>query len=91
VLDARSISSTAEQGKREYPPFLSLFVTSTDGNEEVIMWRRCANGEAAHTHHHNLEEALRQAEFEFELMPGEWINAKDEFRSLKDYTRTEPT
>jgi hypothetical protein len=76
-----------KNGPRDYPPFVSLFITSESGIAEVIMWRRCANGEAAHTHHDTLDDALDQAEFEFEVMRNEWVDASEAFRSLKEYTR----
>jgi hypothetical protein len=74
-----------KQGKREYPPFASLFITDTQEYSEVIMWRLCENGEAAHAHHDSIEDAFHQAKFEFEVMPTDWVETNEPFHSLKDY------
>ena len=53
----------------------------------MILWRLCDSGEAAHTHHKTLEEALDQAEFKFEVSPTGWNETNESFRSLKEYVK----
>src|ERR1039458_10503203 len=53
-----------KQGERDFPPFISLFVTDTQGHSEVVMWRLCENGQAAHSHHDTLDDAFHQAELD---------------------------
>ena len=72
-------------GKRDFPPFVSLFITDTQGYTEAILWRLCENGEAAHTHHDSIEDAFHQAEFEFEVLPADWVETNEPFTSLKEY------
>ena len=76
-----------KHGEREFPPFVSLVITQTVGHSETIMWRLCEDGSAAHTHHGMLDEALDQAEFEFEIKQNEWIATNEPFLSLKEYTK----
>jgi hypothetical protein len=74
-----------KRGSREFPPFVSLVITDETKSTELIMWRFCENGEAAHTHHDTLEDAFHQAEFEFEVMRTEWVETNEPFDSLKGY------
>jgi hypothetical protein len=76
-----------KQGRRDYSPFVSLLVTEIQEQAEFIMWRFCANGEKAHTHHDTLADALSQAEFEFQVTPGEWIDMKDECGDLNEWAK----
>jgi hypothetical protein len=79
-----TISDT--KGRRDFPPFVSLFITDTQGHSEVVMWRHCENGQAAHTHHDTLDDAFNQAEFEFEIARCEWITTSEPFGSLIEYS-----
>jgi hypothetical protein len=74
-----------KNGKREFPPFTSLFITDSKGHSEVVMWRLCENGEAAHTHHDSIDDAFRQAEYEFEVIATDWVETNEPFHSLKNY------
>jgi len=61
------------KGKRDFPPFVDLVIAAYPGETSCYLFHVCADGQAADTWHQSLEEALDQADWEFGVMPEEWI------------------
>jgi hypothetical protein len=60
------------KGKKSYPPFSSLEIAQHPGDQDYYLLYLCENGQVADTWHQTLEDALQQAEFEFDVKPEEW-------------------
>ena len=67
------------QGIREFPPFVSLVITQSPGESGFYLMHCCENGQGADTWHETLDDALHQAEYEFEVKPEEWIETNEVF------------
>ena len=67
------------KGQREFPAFESLVVTTYPSDSGCYLMHVCASGETADTWHENLEDALYQAEYEFEVRPDEWTEIDEAF------------
>ncbi len=55
-----------------YPPFVSLEIAQYDGSTDFYLFHITREGENSDTWHASLQDAMDQAEFEFEVKPGEW-------------------
>jgi hypothetical protein len=65
------------KGKRDFAPFVSLeIVRSGQGN--YYLMHVCEDGSGTDTWHQTLEEAMGQAEYEFEVKASEWVVVQEE-------------
>jgi hypothetical protein len=64
------ISDSEEE--RSLPPFKSLEIAHDPDSKGFFLFHLCADGQGTDTWHASLEDALHQAEFEFEVKPHEW-------------------
>jgi hypothetical protein len=60
------------QDEREFPPFTFLVIGTYPDDHAFYLLHICENGMMAETRHEALDEALRHAEWEFEVRPEEW-------------------
>ena len=60
------------KGVRPFPPFKSLQIAHYPDSKEYYLFRLCGDGLGTDTWHESLEDALHQAEWEFEVKPNEW-------------------
>src|ERR1039457_4781476 len=68
------------QGKRELPPFTSLFITHhPDNPSNYFLMYLCENGQGTDTFHLTLDDALHQAEYEFGVRQEEWTEINEPF------------
>lgn len=65
--------------KRDFPPFTSLAVTQVPGEKSCYLMHICENGPGADTSHESLDDALHQAEWEFDVRPEEWVDINEPF------------
>jgi hypothetical protein len=63
------------KGAREFPPFTSLEIAQHPGDSGFYLLHLCEGGTGTDTWHENLDDALHQAEWEFGVLPEEWVNA----------------
>jgi hypothetical protein len=63
------------QGQREFPPFTSLEIAQFAGDSGYYLLHLCENGQGTDTWHATLDDALHQAEYEFEVKPEEWTES----------------
>jgi hypothetical protein len=68
-----------EKGLRPFPPFTSLAITQYGNEPGYYLMHICEDNTGTDTFHEPLEEALHQAEWEFEVRPEEWIDAQEPF------------
>src|SRR5580698_7335435 len=66
-------------GMRPFPPFTSLAITRYGKDPGYYLMHICDGGLGTDTFHETLEEALHQAEWEFEVRPGEWTDVDEPF------------
>ncbi len=59
-------------GFETFPPFVALEIAHCADENSYYLFHIAENGMIADTWHQSLEEAIEQAEFEFEVMPKEW-------------------
>jgi hypothetical protein len=67
------------RGRPEFPPFTSLMIAQSPenaGNHFLIYF--CGNVQVADTFHLTLNDALHQAEYEFDVRPEEWIDTNEQ-------------
>jgi len=62
-----------EHGSREFPPFVSLVIARYPGDSGYYLLHLCENGQGTDTWHQSLDEALHQAEYEFEVKHEDWV------------------
>jgi hypothetical protein len=67
------------EGKRDFPPFISLVITQNPGEKSCYLMHLCENGQGADTWHESLDDALHQAEWEFDVRPEEWVDINEPF------------
>jgi hypothetical protein len=67
------------QGRREFPPFTSLVIAKYPEDPGFYLMHVCENGQGTDTWHETLDDALHQAEFEFEVKPEEWKETNEPF------------
>ncbi len=60
-------------GARPFPPFVTLEIAKFEGEEGFYLLYHPDTGPGTDTWHKSLEDALHQAEYEFEIMPNEWM------------------
>jgi hypothetical protein len=60
------------KGIRPFPPFVELVITHDPGQEGYYLMHHAADGTGTDTWHERLEDAIDQAEWEFEVKPEEW-------------------
>ena len=60
------------QGKSEFAPFTSLEIAQYPGDSGFYLLHLCENGKGTDTYHATLNDALHQAEFEFEVRAEGW-------------------
>ena len=61
------------EGTRPFPVFSELAIAHSTGQEGYYLLYMCEDGSGTDTWHLSPEDALHQAEWEFEVLPGEWI------------------
>lgn len=59
-------------GTRAFPPFVALEIAKNPSDEACYLFHIAEDGTLADTWHSSLEEAIEQAEFEFEVKADEW-------------------
>jgi hypothetical protein len=72
-------SISDKNGRSEFPPFTSLVITQCPDDPGFYLMHVCANGQIADTWHETLDDALHQAEYEFEVKPEEWAETSEPF------------
>jgi hypothetical protein len=60
------------KGRRDFPPFVKLEIAQYPGHLECYLFHICEDGMTADTWHKTVEEALDQAEWEFNVRRNEW-------------------
>jgi hypothetical protein len=60
-------------GIRDFPPFKALEICSYPGDSGFYLMYEPETGQGTDTHHETLEDALSQAQWEFNILPAEWI------------------
>ena len=68
-------------GLREFPPFVALEIASYPGERSCYLFHLCENGESTDTWHETLDEALDEAEWEFEVQRHDWVDVNLPFGS----------
>jgi hypothetical protein len=67
-------------GLRDFPPLTHLTITTyPDEQSGFYLMNHCSDGLGTDTLHETLEEALEQAEWEFEVKPEEWTDTNEPF------------
>jgi hypothetical protein len=66
-------------GKREFPPFKSLVIAHYPGDTGYYLMHVCEYELGTDTWHETLDDALHQAEWEFEVRPKEWSEVDETF------------
>lgn len=61
-----------EVGSRSFSEFVRLEIATYGSDRGFYLFHICADGKVADTWHETLEDAIHQAEFEFEIRPDEW-------------------
>ncbi|MGA2167616.1 MAG: hypothetical protein ABSG62_05350 [Terracidiphilus sp.] len=61
------------QGQRDFPLFTSLVVAQYPGDSGYYLLHLCEDGQGTDTWHATLDDALHQAEYEFEVKPEDWV------------------
>jgi len=65
-------------GRREFAPFISLEIASYPNEDSCYLFHISEDGQMADTWHQSVEEAMEQAEFEFEVRSDEWTDVTAE-------------
>jgi hypothetical protein len=60
------------QGIREFPPFVSLEIAQYQGETGYYLLHLCETGQGTDSWHPSLDDALHQAEYEFDVRKEEW-------------------
>ena len=60
------------QGRREFPPFTRLEIAQYPGSKACYLFHICEDRSGTDTWHETLDEALDQAEWEFQVHRAEW-------------------
>ncbi len=58
-----------------FPPFVALEIVRFDSDPGFYLMHIAEDGSRADTYHSTIEDAMHQAEFEFEVRPDEWNDA----------------
>ena len=61
------------QEKKSIPAHISLVIAQFPSDSGYFLLYQCEDGQTADTWHPSLEDALHQAEIEFEVRSEEWI------------------
>ena len=64
-------------GKRPFAPFKELIIAHDPGTVGCYLMHHSIDGRAADTWHESLEDALHQAEWEFEVELSEWVEINE--------------
>src|SRR6202047_3181974 len=67
------------KGIRSFPPFKSLVIAHYPESTGYYLFHLCADGPGTDTWHDSLEDALHQADYEFEVKPDEWEDIHEIF------------
>jgi hypothetical protein len=70
---------TDSQAKRSIPPSVSLVIVQYPDAAGYSLLHLCKNGQVADTWHGSIDDALHQAEYEFDLKPDEWTDTNEPF------------
>ena len=65
-------------GSRDFPAFVSLEIVRF-GNADFYLMHQCANGLVADTWHETLEDAMYQADYEFNVKAEDWTKTEREY------------
>ena len=63
--------------QREFSPFTSLVIARFREDSGYCLLHLCENGQGTDTWHMTLDDALHQAEYEFDVKPEEWIEPNE--------------
>ena len=74
---------TDEKGSREFRPFVRLEIAQYPGHKECYLFHISEDGMLADTCHQTVEEALDQADWEFNVHRDEWKVATADVREVK--------
>jgi len=66
-----------DQGKHDFPPFVTLKITHDPGHSGYYLMHICENRMIADTWHPSLDDAMYQAEWEFGVRREEWIEIEE--------------
>ena len=66
-------------GARPFPPFTSLAITQYGDGPGYYLIHVCEDHTGTDTFHETLEDAIDQAEWEFEVRPEEWTDVREPF------------
>jgi hypothetical protein len=72
-------SHTDGKNMTEFPPFVSLKIAQHPGDSGFYLLHIPEKGMVADTWHNDIEEALHQAEYEFDVKPDEWQDVNEQF------------
>jgi hypothetical protein len=64
------------QGSREFPPFVSLVIAQYLGDSGYYLLHLCEDGKGTDTWHQSLDDALHQAEYEYEVKREDWVDVE---------------
>lgn len=67
------------EAKRSFPPFTELVIAHNPGESSCLLMRHGENGSMADTFHLNLDDAMLQAEWQFEVKPEEWLVIDEQY------------
>jgi hypothetical protein len=70
-------SLSDSDGVRPFPPFTSLAITRYGEDPGYYLMHICDENLGTDTWHETLEDALHQAEWEFDVRPEEWIEVQE--------------
>ncbi len=67
------------RGVRPFPPFVELVIAHYPGQAGFYLMHHAADGTGTDTWHERIEDAMDQAEWEFEVKPEEWITTDEPY------------
>jgi hypothetical protein len=76
VLNERHFLSDS-RGKNDFPPYASLVIAQHPDDQGFFLLNICVNGQITDTWHATLEDALHQAQYEFDVKQEEWIETNE--------------
>ena len=71
------------QGRREFPPFVRLEIAQYPQSKGCYLFHICEDGSGTDTWHETLDQALDQAEWEFEVRRNEWQMVQPDLSGVK--------
>ena len=66
-------------GKRPFAPFTELVIAHYPATAGYYLMHHSIDGTGTDTWHENLEDALSQGEWEFEVKPFEWVETNEPY------------